>query len=281
MNVLPYLAGIVDGDGCITIQRKKTAPEHSSKGYVYDLVLGITQPEPEAIMLAHQTFGGCILHRLPTQDSTHKVYYWKTNSKNASEAIEKLKPYLRVRRHQANVALGLYDIQRTRRGGNGVKYTDIQWASMDELYRQLWNDMPLVLPDDAPLAYFAGLIDSDGYVAVQNLPSGDGWTPIIAVTQVSNLAVSLAHRKFGGDLHISRRTHPHSNIYTWRVASNKAVLTARQLYPYLRIKKDRAQNILNYAKIRDVRPRGRGKGYTPSQRRALERCTVTKPKVRC
>lgn len=100
--VLAYLAGVIDSDGYITIHRSERA------GRVYHAAqIGIAGNSPEPHNLAASLWGGkvgCYQPKIPTY---RPQYQWSRQGRAASEIIEQLLPYLRVKAENASLALSL------------------------------------------------------------------------------------------------------------------------------------------------------------------------------
>lgn len=86
--ILAYLAGIIDSDGCITINRSTRA------GKTY---------------LAASVWGGSISRYEPKNPEHRPQFQWSRTGSAAAEAIAELLPYLRVKREQAALALELHE----------------------------------------------------------------------------------------------------------------------------------------------------------------------------
>lgn len=94
--VLAYLAGIVDGEGCVFIQKK----------HVLTLTIGMR--DREAIDLFSSYFG--IVGRTRTKDKKGGIHHvWCVTHRRAFTALKELLPYMRVKRRQAELALEFYE----------------------------------------------------------------------------------------------------------------------------------------------------------------------------
>ena len=114
-----------------------------------------------------------------------------------------------------------------------------------------------IAPTD--LAYAAGVIDSDGCIAVRKTDyagrrSGAGWQsvyqPRVTVKQVTPQAVDLLHELFGGYRFQGKPSAPNGRVLLgWDVHSAAAVCVCESLLPYLRIKREQALNAIEVGQL--------------------------------
>lgn len=110
---LAYLAGVIDSDGCILIEKRKHRDGRPSM-YMAKIIIG--QVDPEAVELAHRTFGGNIHIAKPaaTQIGQHERYIWAIVSKAAVRALLAIRPHLRIKGDRADNCFELDRINTTR-----------------------------------------------------------------------------------------------------------------------------------------------------------------------
>lgn len=96
---IAYLAGLVDGEGCISIVRQNRVDNLCNM-----LVVGMSDKEgPE---MFKEVFGGSVLSR--RRRHNYKVMYtWRVYSRQAARALEILYPYLVIKKKQADICLEL------------------------------------------------------------------------------------------------------------------------------------------------------------------------------
>lgn len=102
-----YLAGIIDGEGCITINRTKT---NNIDGYIkpfkYTVHLKVRTCDKILAPFCHNKFKIGSLHICKAYKENHnKSYEWHCGSNNVSKVLEVLLPYLKVKKKQAKIAL--------------------------------------------------------------------------------------------------------------------------------------------------------------------------------
>ena len=101
-EIYAYAAGILDGEGCICIRRKKDKPEYAS----YFPYLGITSTNIDLIKWLQDTFGGYASSRKGKTVSSKDTWDWRlTSAKDIVLFIEKMYKYLIIKRKQSQIML--------------------------------------------------------------------------------------------------------------------------------------------------------------------------------
>lgn len=137
--------------------------------------------------------------------------------------------------------------------------------------------------DDPLIPYLAGVIDCDGYVTIQTRTGRprktDGhrpiyYTPRIGFTQVDRRICDVLADRFGGAV---RRYEAENGgrgyWHMWDITGPRAIDAVRQLLPYLVLKRERAQLVIEYGRL-IAEHREAGGRITPeqeAQREALRR----------
>lgn len=92
-----YLAGIIDGEGCITSY-------HNGHGSYY-VRLRISQKDPIFLYWIQSKVGGRIWIRRSKRNEP--IFTWGAESRTAKEVLIGAYPYLKLKKHQAAVAYRL------------------------------------------------------------------------------------------------------------------------------------------------------------------------------
>lgn len=109
-TVLAYAAGILDGEGCIHINR--TYPAGNSTTYTLKVSVGNTDRSLVEQLVAW--FGGAIY----TTAGTNKPYHtWSLTGKRAATFLQTVKAFVRVKRKQLDTALIFASTSATRLPG--------------------------------------------------------------------------------------------------------------------------------------------------------------------
>lgn len=115
---LSYIAGFFDGEGSITIGRRKKA---KSKNFAYYAHVAIGQKDGEIIGELKKHFSGGI-HKAKRDGS----YVWYCSDRIAYNFIKTIYPYLRYKKPQAKLVLDLYEMIPTRSKFNMVSEQEIE-----------------------------------------------------------------------------------------------------------------------------------------------------------
>lgn len=103
-TTLAYIAGMVDGDGYITINRSC----RSGKLY-FAPQIGIAGTRREPHDLAAKIWGGSVSRYVPENPLHRPQFQWSRQGKTAATIIEAIMPYLLVKREHAELALILWE----------------------------------------------------------------------------------------------------------------------------------------------------------------------------
>jgi LAGLIDADG DNA endonuclease family protein len=128
-----YLAGLIDGEGCISISRIKSS---SPRGYGYFCRMSIGMTDPLLLEIAREI--GIGVQRLQTGGREKKwkdcyIWYWSGNGVRI--LLPLVSPYLRFKRRQAEVALEYLQLadHHSLKGVESSAY----WVRADWLHREM------------------------------------------------------------------------------------------------------------------------------------------------
>lgn len=97
---LAYMAGILDGEGCITILRRKAGGARKSPSHNAQIV--VTSSTREMLVWIEARWGG-VIH------PNRAVFAWHLSGQSATDLLLKCMPYLVVKAEQARVVIALYE----------------------------------------------------------------------------------------------------------------------------------------------------------------------------
>jgi hypothetical protein len=125
---IAWAAGFFDGEGCITAKSTYTSSRGRKRVLVGSLVVTVVQRVVDPLYIFREMFGGAVrLNKNRTGNPVWAIEYYGTDAMNILEA---LRPYLVVKREQAELALTMKDSFHT----GGRQLTD------DEIKRrQVWH----------------------------------------------------------------------------------------------------------------------------------------------
>lgn len=116
---LAYMAGIIDGEGCIHITRKNS----KGKALILSVAVGMSSPRIPYILQAH--FGGVVIIRPIGQcRNTHLFWTWRVQARKALTFLDAISPYLLEKKQQAEIGICF---QKNRKG-QGVRVSEGQRA---------------------------------------------------------------------------------------------------------------------------------------------------------
>ena len=119
---LGYLAGSIDGEGCVSIQKSK--PRRNC-GYPYgrfDLMLSIENTDLRLMEWLKRNFGGRIWTSRKRLKANHKFeLHWRINSNKAAVLLEACLPFLVIKKEQARIAIAFQKTKHSelQRQANG------------------------------------------------------------------------------------------------------------------------------------------------------------------
>ena len=122
---LAYIAGILDGEGCISICKQRDSTRRM--GVRYQLRILVANSEEWLLNWLKFSFGGRV-YKAREADSTHKACWrWIIDSHQALEFLKLVYPYLHLKRGQVELALTFQ--QAKKRGYHTKKHkTDEEFA---------------------------------------------------------------------------------------------------------------------------------------------------------
>ena len=125
---LAYAAGVIDSDGCISVNKSSTVQKSGSRSYM--ITVRVAQKGDEIPQWFSATFGGrCARYgkgkwtvgMRGTPTFFPPLYSWNLYCNDAADFLERIVPYMRLKRFRAETAIRLARMQK-RRGGKGYRY---------------------------------------------------------------------------------------------------------------------------------------------------------------
>ena len=107
---LAYTAGIMDGEGSIGIARYKS--KSCKRGYTLELNVQVTSSDEWLCQWLKFGFGGSLSHSI--NNAGNPMWHWIIAARKASEFLRLIKPYLRLKSPQADLAIKFQDAKRYR-----------------------------------------------------------------------------------------------------------------------------------------------------------------------
>lgn len=127
-----YIAGYIDGEGYFGI-----IPNSNKSSYRE--VLKITSVDKDIIDWFQNSFGGSV-HKRIFDGKSKDAYQWTLEGKNIVPFVEKVIPYLKTKRKQAELVLAKRKLRKyyTNVGGrNGITYPDWVGEKIKYFYQEI------------------------------------------------------------------------------------------------------------------------------------------------
>lgn len=134
-HILAYLAGIVDGEGCISIYSDGRKNVNGVR--LYRLCLSIAMQHRPVLDRFVETFGGKV-YLIHTNLHVHRSPYWRVvyMCHKAVHVVRYLRPYLLVKTDQADLAIE-FQTTRIRRKGQGYEHPQSYYDTAQKMYETM------------------------------------------------------------------------------------------------------------------------------------------------
>ena len=106
---LAYIAGLVDGEGSIYTSYQPSRVQELPR---YNVGIAIQMADKEPLAFLQSLFGGRIILRKKMSENRKPLYYWRLTNFQAQPLLEAIKPYLLVKRAQAEIALRMLNAHK-------------------------------------------------------------------------------------------------------------------------------------------------------------------------
>jgi len=116
---LAYMAGIIDGEGCIYAR----VVLYPKRGMSTFLQLSVTMCSPSVIEWIHENFGGEIYLSSPPSGARRERFHWQVRGANISIVLSAILPYLREKSVRAILAMELAGL--IKRGGKNIGQEEV------------------------------------------------------------------------------------------------------------------------------------------------------------
>jgi len=114
---LAYVAGIVDGEGCISIAHN-TRPGHKYPSF--ELRVTVTSTDLWLCQMLRMGFAGRIASKSLETSRRLPCWYWSIERAHAAEFLKLILPYLHIKKPQAELAIQFQEA----RGQHTTRYSE-------------------------------------------------------------------------------------------------------------------------------------------------------------
>ena len=109
VTTIAYMAGMVDGEGCITLHKN---------GKYFSVRLTVTNTDFNIITWCKENFDGCYYINHRKRKDIHKpAYHWSVENRMAEKVLKLIYPYLIIKKSQAKIALKFRKLVNNRKKG--------------------------------------------------------------------------------------------------------------------------------------------------------------------
>ena len=119
-----YAAGFFDGEGCVNCS--------SSRNNSFVRIL-VVNTNIDVLKAFQAVWGGDIYANYKSKSHWKQAYTWRLQHKAASNFLQKILPFLIVKRQQAEAAIAFNEL----RPGQGSKWTDESKAEAEALFEKI------------------------------------------------------------------------------------------------------------------------------------------------
>lgn len=98
---LAYLAGLIDGEGCVTMCAIRRPNRHPQAR----LYLDVAGTRPEIVEWIHQRFDGTVWKATARRVGHADVFHWRLSGHAVVKLLLLVRPYLRIKRRLAVLAI--------------------------------------------------------------------------------------------------------------------------------------------------------------------------------
>ncbi len=134
---LSYIGGIFDGEGCISIT--KVACSEVRRGFYFKLIVNIGNTNEWLLNWFKLNFGGNIL--LNKRNKGQPFWCWSLSAQQALSFLYIVKPYLRIKNYQAEVAILFQETKRRGacRNDSEIAVEEVQALLLKNLHKGILN----------------------------------------------------------------------------------------------------------------------------------------------
>jgi len=110
---IAYMAGILDGEGCISIT--KICPKNTNlHNLSYGLQVRVGMVDKSIPLLFYYAFGGSFLQKIYSHKGYRNQWLWRVSGVLAVRSLKILLPYLRSKKNEAELAIRFWEVKRHR-----------------------------------------------------------------------------------------------------------------------------------------------------------------------
>lgn len=256
--IMAYVAGLIDGDGSISLIREKRA-----NGYIYYPCIQLSNVFEEMVTFLHNTFGGCKKLKSRQQHSKKSQFVWNVRGmESCKNVLTKILPFLVLKQRQGK-KLCNYITNPTEENPETTRLK-IQAFNLDSHTSDgsVTKQAKKNTDDETFWAYFAGIMDTEGSFSIKKTTPSWGcksyrYTPMIQLTMASFDAMNFIRKNFCHGRICFPKAKSTQRGFTYKlmvIKSEDCIEMIKRLNPYLRFKCNAANELLyfcqNFASVK-------------------------------
>lgn len=238
-----YLAGLIDGDGCINAS---VAESNNQKWY--RLHISINSVNPKVIKRLEQLFGGKGSKRIRPHYKQGFIWEWRLILKQSvKNLLENVAPFLVIKQPQAEIG-----IEFLKLSGSCPEKRESMIRDIQKLNQSQENNLPLKDFGKSNWIYLAGVFDAEGTFTVRKdyLDNGIHYGIWARLGNTNKRLITWLETFFV----TSAKTIEDDKSYYWPLpyGAKEKEQFILNLLPYLVTKKEQAKVLLEYIRLNGV-----------------------------
>lgn len=265
MERLAYIAGIIDGDGSISLTKRNILPSP-----LYYPEVQLANQNKNLIHYFYDEFGGYKYCRKSWKGKNGSMrkdsWQWKLDKRRCKSFLEKIMPFLKLKKERANYLLKYIDENPFKRG---IRLTPEILRKREESYIKMIRlniekDINKTSPgkrrktpvnDPIFWSYLGGLMDSDGSFSIKretkNIVNSFKYLPIISLTMtdIRGLSYIVQNCPYGTLRLYKAKATKYGFNYRFSIHSHEECSPfIERCLPYLKLKKNSAEVLYKFCK---------------------------------
>jgi hypothetical protein len=135
---LAYIAGIIDGEGCITLKVNRVGASPEQRMGFYELEVQVSNTNQWLIEWLFFNFGGKIREE-KKKDGCKQAWRWIIMARKAADFLKLIYPYLRLKHPQAELGLRFQGKRRNNYGRKGKSISERILDEADKILMSKYN----------------------------------------------------------------------------------------------------------------------------------------------
>jgi len=241
---LAFLAGLIDGDGSISISiiRRKDWNGNSFQPYI---AIGVTSRKLCKWVQKH--FGGN-LYGYDQADGHQKMYHWKLYGKQTlKDLIVQLLPYLLIKKEAAQTVLEYMDLGSTP--NQEARLAIAEKIKVVNSNNHLVTDTRKMSKRES-MAYLAGIVDTEGAIGIRD-NHGEAFSAYVMINSTTEALIKWLASLFEGKVYKHEYlVETYRDNHLWRLYGKQNIENfILAILPYLVVKKEVANIVLQFVRL--------------------------------